>query len=58
MKKLFDRAFFRALLGFLAILAVSFSVLILLNAYRDVQKQYAALLETLEAVRENSASRR
>lgn len=51
MVRLFDRAFFRELLGFLAILAVSFSILIVASAYRDAKEQYASLLGALEASR-------
>lgn len=45
MRNLFDRAFFRVLLGFLLILAVGFSILIIVNAYREVHDNVAALLE-------------
>lgn len=55
MFKLLDRAFFRALLGFLVILAVSFSVLILVNAYRDVGEHYAALLQALSEAKHDAS---
>lgn len=48
MKTLFDRAFFTELLGFLTILVVSFSLLIVANAYREARENYAALLSALE----------
>lgn len=48
MKKLFDQAFWRELLGFLAILAVSFSLLIVANAYRDARENYAAQVRALQ----------
>lgn len=49
MFKLFDRAFFRALLGFLLILAVGFSILTVVSAYREVADNVAALLQALAA---------
>ncbi|MBI4276552.1 hypothetical protein HY629_01795 [Candidatus Uhrbacteria bacterium] len=47
MKKLFDRAFFNFLLGFIAILAVSFSLLVISGAYEDFKAELAAAVKAV-----------
>ena len=47
MKKLFDRAFFNFLLGFIAILAVSFSLLVIFGVYEDFKADLAAAIRTV-----------
>lgn len=47
MKKLFDQAFFRFLLGFVVILAVSFSVLVVSGAYEDFKAGIAAAIKSV-----------
>lgn len=49
MKKLLDRAFFRFLLGFIAILAVSFSLLVLSGAYEDFKEGFVAAIKSAVA---------
>ncbi len=49
MKKLFDRAFFNFLLGFIAILAVSFSILVVSGAYEDFKAELAAAIRIVFA---------
>ena len=47
MLRLFDRAFWRFLFGFLLILAVSFSLLTLLGAFRETREQVAVFFYSL-----------
>ena len=47
MKKLFDRAFFNFLLGFIVILAVSFSLLVVFGAYEDFKAELAAAINII-----------
>lgn len=47
MLKLFDRAFFKFLAGFVIILAVSFSILALSGSYREVGQYVAAFFRSL-----------
>lgn len=56
MLKLFDKTFFRVLLGFLLILAVGFSILTIVSVYREAHDNVAAFLEA-SAARAPAASR-
>ena len=47
MLRLFDRAFWRFLFGFLLILAVSFSLLTILGVFRETREQVAVFFYSL-----------
>lgn len=49
MKKLFDQAFFKFLLGFVVILAVSFSILVVSGVYEDFKAGIAGALKSVWA---------
>lgn len=46
VKKLFDRAFFKGLLGFVIILAVGFSILVAAGAYDDFTSELASVIKS------------
>ena len=55
MFQLFDRAFWRFTLGFVLILVVSFSILVVTGAYRDIKEEIAAALVRFTSLVEDSA---